>query len=194
MAALTTGSLAVQVNAAESSNGCRILEADGVVDIDDGSWSSSPYNGDPAVIFVPNYDGFGISMTIRRNMVFASQTGLIFVTKGSINVCKNQTCGNPATPTVFSISGFYISDRPMYTDISSTSTPADPPLVIHGSVLSFEPAGLNWRRDSGGYGRSVNSAWNRNFPSERIRYQPKYLWLFRQELGDVRTITQEIAP
>lgn len=194
MAGITPGALAVQVAAAESSRGCRILEATDVFDINDNSWFVSGYSGNPVVIFVPNYDGLGISMWIRRNMVIASQTGIIFVTKGSINVCKNHLCGNPLTPVVDSISGFYVSDRPMYTDVSSTSTPADPRLTIYGSVISFEPAGLNWRRDSGGYGRSMNSALNRDFPSEQIRYQPKYLWLFRQELGDVRTITQEIPP
>jgi len=192
-ASFTTGSLAGEVAAAEASKGCRILEVDGVVDIDDNSWSGSPYVGKPAVIFVPDYDGFGISMTIRRNMVIASQTGIIFVTKGSINVCKNFACDNSAISPVTSISGFYVSDGPMYTDISGTSIPADPRLTINGSVISL-PAGLDWRRRDGGYGRSMTSALNRNFSSEQIRYQPKYLWLFRQELGDVRTITQEIAP
>lgn len=196
---LTPSSIAAAIDLARSTHKCNIIRysGTGIAEINNSDWESSSYTGPPGVVFFPNYDGFGSSLLIKRNIVIANGTGLIFVVKGHINVCRNQACNNlplSLSNSVRSIDGFYITDGRFITDSFGTSAPLDWPLTINGSVINFNPDGIDWRRNNGGYGRSVNSAWNRNFPSESIRYQPKYLWLFKEELGDAVTVLEEVAP
>ena len=129
-------------------------------------------NERPAVIFV---DG---NMTIDNNISINANSGIIFIVSGDITV----------DATVDEIAGMFITDGTFYSRdvITCALNPShdDDRLVINGAVYAF--GDLCFTRDLG--------ASNENTPAELINYEPKYLYLFQEIVGDPTVIYREVAP
>ena len=133
------------------------------------------YQGAPAVIFV---DG---SMTIDADMSMDADTGVIFIVKEDIIVDDDviEIAG------VFITNGVFNSHDTNSCGVASDGYGSDDRLVINGAVHAFGQ--LCFTRDPGG-------ASNLNTPAELINYEPKYLYLFQEIVGDPTVIYREISP
>ncbi len=155
-------------------NICNTLGMNGSVEIT-GSWGdSNPYTGNPGVIFVRD------KLTIKRNMRIAADTGLIWVVQGDIEVRDNVT----------NIDGIFITNGTFDTNLPTRNCNvpkqgSDEPLTINGAVYGF--TNTCFTRILGG-GRDLDN------PAETINFQPRYLYLFREIVGDDITIYREVAP
>jgi hypothetical protein len=166
--ASTPGAIAGRVNA----TGCHILVHNGNLTINNNSWYPPPkgYTGRPAVVFI---DG---NMSIRRNMAVGVNNGLIFVVRGNITVGSN----------VSRADGLYLFDGDY--DVRSRNNSTERQLLVRGSAIgAFGGGRFRLNRDF----RSITSRWH---PTEIFEFQPRYLWLFRDFLGDEKARFEEVAP
>ncbi|OGY26530.1 MAG: hypothetical protein A2Z24_00200 [Candidatus Woykebacteria bacterium RBG_16_44_10] len=169
-----TGGCLEDVNAEEpgpirariNATGCHVLRHQQPnLTINNNAWQPGGYNGGPAVVFVSG------DMTIGEDIFIRPETGIIFVVGGDINTEES----------VENIAGMFIFDG-SFDDMSG-----DEKLVIRGALVGgFNDESFGFRRDLG--------ADNENDPAEHIIYEPKYLWLFRDIVGDKNTILKEVAP
>jgi len=84
------------------------------------------------------------------------------------------------------VDGFFIVDGNFRTLSVGDNTEAR--LLISGGVLAgFNGGEFDLRRDF----RSID---NRTIPTEIFNFEPKYLWLFRDIVGDKKTVWKEVAP
>ncbi len=162
-----------------------VLHNGGDLTIDDSAWNNlglgGGYTGDPAVVFV---DG---DLWIRRNIEIDGDTGLIFVVRGDIKVSwEFQNARN-----VTNIDGIFITNGSFnsHTDsngvvTSCNTTEQSEQLVINGAVHAFGE--LCFTRDLGSD--------NEDTPAEIINFEPKYLYLFQEIVGDPTVIYREVAP
>ena len=158
--------------------GCSIIIQDlaGNVTINDNAWLPSGlgvgYTGYPVIVFVPG------NLVIERNLGINPDTGIIFIVQGNIIVDSS----------VERIDGVFITDGTFYSRdvITCALNPShdDDRLVINGAVYAF--GDLCFTRDLG--------ASNENTPAELINYEPKYLYLFQEIVGDPTVIYREVAP
>ena len=181
-----TGPIPVDVNtpgnvAAAVTPDCNILQHDepppgpppppNDLTINNASWGAVGYDSSnpPAVIFV---DG---DLTIENNIEIGIGTGLIFVVRGDISIAAS----------VRQIDGIYITDGEFNTrGVAGCGLGSNnDQLVINGAVYVFGTPCFN--RDL---------ANNLNDPAEKIIFEPKYLWLFRDIIGDPKVVYREIAP
>ena len=133
------------------------------------------FNKDPAIVFVPGH------MNINGNVVVGANTGIIFVVKNYVDI----------NPTVSQADGVYIVDGD-YTVQSSGNPANERQLVVHGAVIGGFQEGLGTGEFD--LGRDFRSIANRTIPTEIFNFEPKYLWLFRDIIGDKKTIWKEVAP
>ncbi len=132
--------------------------------------SDVDYKGEPAVVFVEEH------MNINGNLVISSDTGLIFVVNEYVRIKKKVTQAD----------GVYLFDEDY--EVRSKDNSSEEPLVVNGSVLGASDNGnFLLERDF----RSADS-WEK--PTELFIFEPKYLWLFRDTLGDVKTRFEEVSP
>lgn len=130
-------------------------------------------NERPTAIFV---DG---NMTIDSNISINANSGIIFIVRGDIIVENDVT----------EIDGMFITDG-FFNSRNGTNcgdlnpNKNDVRLVINGAVHAFGE--LCFTRDLG--------ASNENTPAELINYEPKYLYLFQEIVGDPTVIYREVAP
>jgi hypothetical protein len=162
---------------AAAASTCNILQYPGDLTIDNDAWGATGYSGDPAVVFVTG------NMIIERDIKVAPSTGLIFVVRGNISVTWNL---GPPAQLVRQIDGIYITNgefntRGVVGDCSLGSN--NEQLVINGAVYAFGQACFT---------RSLSN--NQDTPAELINFEPKYLWLFRDIVGNAPTIYREVAP
>ena len=128
------------------------------------------YDKDPAVVFVKNH------MEINGDLKISSNTGIIFVVNKFVRIKKKVTQAD----------GVYLFDEDY--EVRSKDNSSEEPLVVNGSVLGASDNGnFLLERDF----RSADS-WEK--PTELFIFEPKYLWLFRDTLGDVKTRFKEVAP
>ena len=109
-------------------------------------------------------------------MVIASNTGIIFVVKGNIDVRDE---------IVTSIDGIFITDGIFRSSDAASCgnlTDDDPTLTINGAVYAFGEACFT-------RGLSDNST----EPAEIINYEPTYLWLVQEIVGDHTVMYREVA-
>ena len=115
-------------------------------------------------------------LIITGDFVIEADTGLVFIVGGDIEV----------TPNVKTIEGMFITNGKFHSRNnncgSNISTPDQ--LVINGAVHAFGE--FCFTRDLG--------ADNQNIPAELINYEPKYLYLFGDIVGDPTVIYREVAP
>jgi len=155
---------------------CNILQVHGDLDIDNDAWAAAGYKGDPAVVFISG------DMNIDRDIEIAADTGLIFVARGDILIQGG----------VKRIDGIYSTDGDFktYENVTCGSTGSNnQQLTINGAVHVFGEACFT---------RSLpplpNIPNNRDDPAEIINYEPKYLWLFKEIIGDKKLFFKEVAP
>jgi hypothetical protein len=159
-----------------TNNDCNILQhnADDLT-INDAAWKNVGYKGDPAVVFVSG------DMSIGKDIEIDADTGLIFVVNGNIRI----------DASVDRIDGIYIADGYFntYKDVACGGTGIiSNALTINGAVYVFGEACFT---------RSLlpfSDTGNRDNPAEIINYEPKYLWIFRETLGDEKVRFNEVAP
>ncbi|MEX0617088.1 MAG: vWA domain-containing protein [Candidatus Woykebacteria bacterium] len=108
-------------------------------------------------------------LRIEKDVEVDSDKGLVFIVNGNILVEDDD---------VKTLDGVYISNGVF------NSHAGDERLTINGSVLAF--GGFNLQRN-------LNSD-NFDRPSERFLFEPKYLWLFRNILGDSNVLFEELPP
>ena len=109
-------------------------------------------------------------------MAVGVDKGLIFVVNGNITVGRN----------VSRADGVYLFDGNY--DVMSKNNNQEKQLKVKGSVLgAFDGGVFLLERDF----RSEDS-WEK--PTELFIFEPKYLWLFRDTLGDVKTRFEEVVP
>ena len=135
------------------------------------------YSSDPAIIFV-NGD-----MVVNGNIVVNANTGIIFVVNGSVTVQH----GVQQADGVYIIDGDY-TVRSKGNNIS----PINPEnqLVVNGAVIG----GFNDGDGEFVLDRDFRSIANRTIPTEIFNFEPKYLWYFRDIVGDKKTLWKEVAP
>ncbi|OGY26528.1 MAG: hypothetical protein A2Z24_00190 [Candidatus Woykebacteria bacterium RBG_16_44_10] len=149
------------------SGGNRVYYINGDLTIN----SAVNFTQDPAVVFVKT------NLNIEADLIVGPDTGLILVvgdtsTAGHVKIKEN----------VNQADGVFIFDGDF--DVNGSVLP----LVIHGAVIGGSEGGsFKLKRD-------FKSADNLTTPSERIVFEPKYLWLFRDIIGDTKTIFKEVAP
>jgi len=147
----------------------RIFYVNGALSIPGGG-VNYPNNKDPAVVFV---DG---QMVINGNLSIGSNTGLVFVVSRYVDV-KNG---------VSQADGVYIFDEDYYARSKNNSS--ENKLTVNGAVIGgFTKGGFHLDRD-------FRSGKNKNEPTELFVFEPKYLWLFREIIGEAETILKEVAP
>ena len=155
---------------ATSANRVFVVGGSGTLSIQ-ASGVNFPNNKDPAVVFVPG------NMIINGNVEIGDDTGIIFIIKGYVDV----------KPEVEETDGIYIFDED-YT-VRSTGNPVnEEQLVVNGSVIGGFTGG------EFDLGRDFRSARNKTTPTELFDFEPKYLWLFRDIIGDTKTVWKEVAP
>ena len=133
------------------------------------------YTQAPAVLFVSG------DMIIDGDLIVGANTGIIFVVNGNVTIQQG----------VRRADGVYIFDG-NYTVRSKGNNinPSNPEnqLVVRGAVIGgFADGEFD-------LGRDFRSIANRTTPTERFMFEPKYLWLFRDIIGDKKTIWKEVAP
>ncbi len=168
------GSLPTQIEGAITPD-CNVLTFTGTFTVG-SSWT---YDGPPAVIFIGN------KMEINNDLDIHKDTGLVFVVRNDILI-------NGASSNVTEIDGIFITDKEFNTNRNvacGISGSNNQQLTINGAVYVFGEACFT---------RSLpplpNIPNNRDFAAEVINYEPKYLWLFRETLGDAKTRFKEVAP
>jgi hypothetical protein len=145
---------------------CQGVEVAGDLTLN-GSWGS--YSGLPMVVFVAG------DLTASQNFTLGADTGIIFVVKGDINIRSSVT----RLDGVFIAGGTFRSSDAPCGGTASTSQ-----LVINGAVLVFGPGELCLTR----------ALANNTPPAELVNFEPKYLWLFREVIGESRSVYNEVAP
>ncbi len=82
--------------------------------------------------------------------------------------------------------GVYIFDEDY--SVFSRNTDKEVRFISRGSVIgAFDEGEFELDRD-------FRSNLNRSVPAELFLYEPRYLWLFREILGDEKTRVREVAP
>jgi hypothetical protein len=125
------------------------------------------YSCNPTVIFVEG------NMNIEVPIHTGVGTGLVFIVRGNITV----------DPIVDRLDGFYIADESFDSGDSGTQ------LTVNGGVIAFGPE----LGDPFVLDRDLGDS-NASTPSEKFIYEPKYLWLFRQQLGTSESTFEEVGP
>ncbi len=125
------------------------------------------YTGKPAIIFVNGT--FNIDKDLDLSL--GTDVGLIFIIRGDVDIKHSVT----------RFDGVLVFDG--YIDTKNSTTK----LTINGSVIGAFDGDLRLNRD-------FRSALNNTEPVELFMYEPKYLWLFRDLLGDKITTFKEAAP
>jgi hypothetical protein len=131
------------------------------------------WTGKPTVIFIDGNLTFGAGLDVNSN------TGLVFIVSGNITI----------NSAVTQVDGVFISYGKFNTTSYTTScgvplTETHSQLQIHGAVYSF---------GSTCFTRNLGKAKNAD-PAELITYEPKYLVLFRETLGETVTSFKEVIP
>lgn len=155
---------------------CNVLTHTGAFTVG-GSWT---YDGPPAIIFIDHM------MVINSNLNIVDQpsgdpTGLIFVVEGQ----PLQDIGIDIGYAVEKIDGIFVTDKEFNTGGANCGSlgSGNPQLIINGAVYVFgEPC----------FTRGLTN--NLNNAAEIINYEPKYLWIFRETLGDEKVRFEEVAP
>ena len=149
----------------------NIGQTSGDMTADSTSWPVS-YNGGAKVIFV-NGD-----LRINSNLNIASSTGLVFIVSGNITI----------NSAVTQVDGVFISygtfNTTSYNSCGIPLTETHSQLKINGAVYSFGQACFT---------RNLGKIHNSD-PAELITYEPKYLVLFRELLGETVTSFKEVTP
>ncbi|MCH7541385.1 hypothetical protein IH981_01245 [Patescibacteria group bacterium] len=128
------------------------------------------YSQDPAVVFVKTNLRFDGNLTINTN------TGLIFVVAGQVRISTN----------VSRVDGVIIFDGDF--TVLSRGNSTELALIVNGSVIGgFQGGKFDLRRD-------FRSGDNKLRPTEKFVFEPKYLWLFRDIIGDTKTVWKEVNP
>jgi hypothetical protein len=131
-------------------------------------------NHKPIVVFVNGdlhiSDQGGIEKTI------GDDTGVIFIVNGDISVDSD----------VRRVDGFYIAAGKF------NSGSLIQQLIVNGSVLVFGVDGFELERDL--TDPCIPGPCNNFDPAELFRYDAKYLWLFRNIIGDFKMIYSEMPP
>jgi hypothetical protein len=162
----TTNTIA-NLNAISASGGNRVYYVNGTLSIPGGG---VVFNKEPAVVFVREH------MEINGSLVIGSNTGIIFVVNEYIEV-KNG---------VGRADGVYLFDGDFTVRSRGNST--ERRFFAYGSVIGgFDRGTFELNRD-------FRSALNGSTPTERFIYQAKYLWLFREVIGDTKARFKEVAP
>ena len=139
--------------------------------------SESSYPNGPAVVIVPG--NLTINASIGNEFI-ADGTGIIFIVSGNITIASHMT----------RVDGVFINDGVFNSGTTGASPSNDQPLLVNGGVVGAfgdVSGALEFRRDLG-------SSNNETTPSEVFHYEPKYLWLFRDLIGDSKLIFRETAP
>jgi hypothetical protein len=125
------------------------------------------------------------SNMVINNQVSGSPTGLIFVVKGDPSTSPD---GVTIARAVNRVDGVFVVNNGKQfntggASCGSNSSGGDPALAINGAVYSFGQACFT---------RSLDN--NMNDPAETINFEPKYLWLFKDTIGDPKVVYREVAP
>lgn len=162
---------------AAAAASCSIIRYTGDLTISDDAWALSGYSGSPAIVFVEG------NLTIYQSVVVGPDTGLIFVVKGNISLHEDYINEGEL---VGRLDGIYITDN----EFNSRGTVGDcslgdndNKLVVNGAVYAFGRACFT---------RALPN--NLNDPAELINFEPKYLWLFRDIIGNSKVVYREIVP
>ena len=130
------------------------------------------YAGGVKVIFVNR------NLNINSNLQIASSTGLVFIVSGNITI----------NSAVIQVDGVFISygtfNTTSYNSCGIPLTETHSQLKINGAVYSFGQACFT---------RNLGKIHNSD-PAELITYEPKYLVLFRELLGETVTSFKEVTP
>ena len=160
-------------------SGCSILKHNSPnLIIDNASWSAGPgYNGEAAVVFVEGY------MEIDRNIKVSADTGIIFIVRGDIKVYYDPGAP-PPTRRVTQIDGVYIADGKFNSNAiaSCDDLQQSGKLTVNGAVYAFDEACF------------TRDLQDNDYRAEQINFEPKYLWLFREIIGETKTVFRELAP
>ena len=134
------------------------------------------YTGPPAVVFVPQ------QMNINTELHIGANTGIVFIVSDRVQINHTDEDGD----RIRRVDGFFVVDGNFRTLSVGDNTEAR--LLISGGVLAgFNGGEFDLRRDF----RSID---NRTIPTEIFNFEPKYLWLFRDIVGDKKTVWKEVAP
>ncbi len=162
-----TATLIGDLNAIPAVGGNRVYRIDGSLAIPGGGVN---YNKEKAIVFIKEH------MEINGNLEIAPHTGIIFVVNEWVRV-KN---------SVTRTDGIYVFDGNY--DVQSKNNKNEDKLTVFGSVIgAFSGGSFNLSRDF----RGVK---NKTEPTELFIYEPKYLWLFKEILGDKKVSFKEVAP
>ena len=132
------------------------------------------YEGNPIFEDSPVYNGnpavvfIDGNLTINKKVQVHAKTALVFVVSGNISVGGN----------VREIDGFYIANGIFKVDGGKKE------LVVNGAAMAFSAAGFSLGRDLK----------DNDEPAERFLYQPRYLWLLKDVLGESTKSFQELTP
>ena len=147
------------------TSGCKVVRYSGVTYPVNLNLSGS-YSGNSAIVFVRGEINIGSSFSI------VADKGLIFVADGNIRVAANNIDG------VYFASGTFETKSVGCNAYSGT----DSPLTINGSVYAFGRVCLN------------RTLANNSNPAEIINFAPRYLYLFREIVGESKSLFLEEAP
>ncbi|MDP2671028.1 MAG: VWA domain-containing protein [bacterium] len=161
-----------------ASGTCKISRYTSASSFDiDSSWSST-YSGNSSIVFIENAD-----LLFSEDLRLAAGKGLIFVVKKQIRIVND---GADRIDAVLISDGQFISSRTSCTTPNVTSDP----LTVNGAIYVFGS------RAAGENAACFNRVLTNNFtdPSEIINYDPRYLYLFREIIGNSRPVYSELAP
>lgn len=169
------GSISAQATA---GNRIQTISGAGNLTITQGT-----YNGPPAVVFVPG-DLIINSGTFNTHGLIAGtdpisgiQTGLIFVVRGNITIDRN----------VNRVDAYMITNG-VFNSNSDPVPDCDPQLTVNGGVVAYGEINLDRNL------RCSASNPNRDLPAEIFSFPHRYLWLFREVIGDSKSVFREVAP
>jgi hypothetical protein len=149
------------------TEGGGVVYVDGTLTVPGGGYV---YSGKPAVVFVKEH------MEINGNLKIGNNTGVIFIVKEFVRIKKN----------VRRADGVYLFDGDY--DVKARKKKNKDKLLVEGSVIGAFNDGM-FRLD-----RDYRSILSKHKPTEIFDFQPKYLWIFRDFLGDVKTRFDEVSP
>ena len=168
-----------KIEEAISDSNCNILvySGGGVFVVTGNKWADEGYSGPAAVIFIDNV------MRINDDLKIGSSTGLVFVVRGHPDPFQYE--GVEIKDTVARTDGVFITDKEFNTggEICGSNGHDNNQLRIYGSVYGFGQLCFT---------RGLLN--NRDIPAEQINYQAKYLWLFKDIIGDLEIVYREVAP
>ena len=156
------------INAAIPAGGgiFKYTPGGGTLALNNTNWTKGP-----TMVFVEG------KLRFNGNFTSNASTGMVFVVKGDVEIQSNVT----TVAAVIFFDGNFKSGR------SGVGNPDDQLRMIGGIVGGFRGGStITLERDLG-----IN---NDTLPAEEFKFEPKYLWYFKELIGELKPVFEELTP